>query len=456
MLDRRFDSSITFLFLSLIYFLPMGTQAATPAPVVITNVTVIDGTAAEPAHNLSILINGIHIESVSAQLDIPAGANVLDGEGMVVMPGIIDMHTHPTFEIRTASPRMPFPDPSALPASDKDMKDFIKTRLPGRLELFLERGVTTVISAGGYWPYDISIRDRIKSGELRGPRLLVASPIFTAPGGHPASGICSGKAWCASRLSFETADAESARRGVRRYAAGGVQAIKLVYDSFDKTKLGGPDFKFPRLDLEVVKAIVDEARSAQLPVIAHTKTVDETADITGMGVDALVHSALMENSDFTTSDGRHLPTLVAEHGLTVTTTVRGFYERLLSATGKRRDRMEKNFKLVGPSLEAYRDAGITLMFGTDFDGAGLAPDPGDAVQSEAEALVAAGFSNHEVIRMASGNASMHPMVPDDIGKIKSGMVADILLLNENPLDDISAITRPVVVIKNGQVVIDKR
>ena len=82
MLDRRFDSSITFLFLSLIYFLPMGTQAVTPAPVVITNVTVIDGTAAEPAHNLSILINGIHIESVSAQLHIqtlPAQAQYLGG-----------------------------------------------------------------------------------------------------------------------------------------------------------------------------------------------------------------------------------------------------------------------------------------------------------------------------------------------------------------------------------------
>ncbi len=456
MLERRCNSSIPVLVLSIICFLPLVAQATTAVPLVIRNVTVIDGTSARPVNNLSVLIDGIHIKSVSADLDIPTESNVIDGEGMVLMPGIIDMHTHPTFEIRTANPRMPFPDPSALPASDEEMKDFIETRLPRRLELFLERGVTTVISAGGYWPYDISIRDQIRRGELTGPRLLVASPIFTAPGGHPASGICSGKTWCASRLSFETDDAESAREGVRKYAAGGVQAIKLVYDSFDKTKLGGPNFDFPRLDLEVVKAIVEEAQNAQLPVIVHTKTVDETADILSTGVDALVHSALKENAGFLTSDGRHLPSLIAERGLSVTTTVRGFHERLLSATGKARERMEKNFSLVGPSLEAYRDAGITLMFGTDFDGAGLAPDPGDAVRSEAEALVAAGFSNHEVIQMASGNASMHPMVPGNIGKIKSGMLADILLLNENPLDDISAIARPVLVIKNGEIVFDKR
>jgi len=359
-------------------------------------------------------------------------------------------------DIPMKNPKLPFPDPEAMPSSDADMRDFIETRLPDRLYKFLEGGITTIVSAGSYWPFEIKIRERIALDDLAGPRLLVASPIFTAPGGHPASGICSSKAWCVEKLSYEVDNSSAAREGVRRFAADGAQAIKLVYDSFDKRYFGGPNFDFPRLDKEVMAAIVDEAKAAGLPVIAHTKTVDETADVVRAGVDALVHSALMENAEFTTADGEYLPQLINEHGLSITTTIRSFHERLLSAPPAARARMQGNFDLVGPSLRAYANAGISLMFGTDFDGAGLDPDPADAVRSEARALVAAGFSEIEVIQMATGNAWLHPMVPKALGSIEAGKIADLLILSKDPLDDISAITHPLLVIKAGRIVIDKK
>ena len=65
----------------------------------------------------------------------------------------------------------------------------------------------------------IGIRDDIALGELTGPRLLVASPLFTAPGGHPASGICRGEKRCSGKLAFETADTDSAREAVQRYTS---------------------------------------------------------------------------------------------------------------------------------------------------------------------------------------------------------------------------------------------
>ena len=293
-------------------------------------------------------------------------------------------------------------------------------------------------------------------GELAGPRFLVASPLFTAPGGHPASGICSGETWCSEKLAFETADPEAARGAVRQYASGGVEAIKIVYDSFDKRSLGGPNLEFPRLDKEVMAAIIDEARIVGLPVIAHSKTVDETAELVNAGVDVLVHTALMENTTFTTSDGDYLPELVAENNLPMTTTLRGFYESLENATGEARPQRQRNFDRVGPTLRAHARAGVTIMFGTDFDGVGLDPDPAEAVRSEARALVAAGFSETEVITMATGNASGHPMVPAELGTIAVGNVADLLVLEEDPLQDITAITRPVLVIKAGQIAVDKR
>ena len=424
--------------------------------IIIKNATLIDGTGAAPVVGANIVIKGDYIDSVGAKFNQSEAIVVIDATGLIVMPGLVDMHTHPTFEVRMKNPKLPFPDPDAMPSSDAQMRDFIKMRLPQRLNKFLQGGITTIVSAGSYWPYEIKIRERIAIGDLAGPRMLVSSPIFTAPGGHPASGICSGKKWCVEKLSFEVADAASAREGVRRFAADGAQGIKLVYDSFDKRYFGGPNFDFPRLDKDVMSAIVDEAKAIGLPVIAHTKTVGETVDVVRAGVDALVHSALMENAEFTTADAEYLPALVHAHGLSVTTTIRSFYERLEAAPPGSRVKLQRNFDLVGPSLRAYADAGVPLMFGTDFDGAGLDPDPADAVRSEARALVAAGFTELEVITMATGNAWLHPMVPKALGSIEAGKIADLLILTENPLEDITAITRPLLVMKEGRIVIDKR
>lgn len=449
-------NTFTRVYLLSAFLLAGPSPSAASNTLLITNARLIDGSGAAPLTGVSILVEDKVIKQVASGPVKGGDYQVINADGLTVMPGLVDMHTHPTFEIRSRHPKLPFPEPESLNSSDDMMRDFIDTCLPRRLLRFLQGGITTVISAGGYWPYDLEIRQRIAAGELPGPRLLAASPLFTAPGGHPASGICNGEPWCVSKLSYEAADPASARAGVRRFAAGGVKAIKLVYDSFDKSFLGGPDLRFPRLDETVMAAIIDEAHQAGLPVIAHTKTVDETVVVVRAGVDALVHTALMENQAFTASSGEHLPTLVRDAGLTMTTTVRAFHERLLRAPEAKRAQAQRNFDLVGPTLRAHADAGTLLMFGTDFDGAGMDPDPADAVRSEARALVAAGFSELEVIRMATANAAEHPMVADNLGSIAAGKIADILLLAEDPLEDITAITRPIVVISEGEIVVDRR
>lgn len=432
------------------------TNVCAATDLIVTNATLIDGSGRDPVASVSITITDGEVLQVTQATQGASGTTIIDAEGRFVVPGLVDMHTHPTFEIRARNPKMPFPDPQSMPASDDDMRAFIRERLPVRLQRFLRSGITTVVSAGGYWPFEIDIRNSIEGGELNGPRILVASPLFTAPGGHPGSGICSGASWCVSRLSVEVATEEAARQAVNHFAANGVQAIKLVYDRFDRSVFGGPNLNFPRLSKTVMSAIVDEARRLALPVLAHAKTVDETADVVDLGVDVLVHSAMMENDSFTTSDGRHLPELLSSRNLAVTTTVRAFHERLLAAPEAQRARLQGAFDRVGPSLRAYADAKVVLLFGTDFDGAGLDPDPGDAVRSEASALVAAGFSEMEVIAMATGHAAAHPLVPDRLGIIAPGKIADLLILSDNPLDDVTALTRPLVVVKAGRVVFDRR
>ena len=109
-----------------------------------------------------------------------------------------------------------------------------------------------------------------------------------------------------------------------------------------------------------------------------------------------------------------------------------------------------------PTFHALKDAGVVIVLGTDFAGIGPDPQPGIAVRKEAEALVALGFKEGEVIQMATGNAGRFPLIPGTIGTIVPGSYADLLLLEGDPLKDISALFAPTVVVKEGKIVIDKR
>ena len=112
--------------------------------------------------------------------------------------------------------------------------------------------------------------------------------------------------------------------------------------------------------------------------------------------------------------------------------------------------------MVGPSLKAYQAAGVTLLFGTDFAGVGNPADLRQLILSEINVLRLAGLSNAEVIQAMTGNMAKHPMTPEDIGTIEPGKLADIIIVDDDPLTNIESITYPWVVIKGGQIVVDKR
>ena len=112
--------------------------------------------------------------------------------------------------------------------------------------------------------------------------------------------------------------------------------------------------------------------------------------------------------------------------------------------------------MTGPSLQAHAEAGVVLLFGTDFQGIGTPADPRPLMEAEMRALLASGFSAMDVIRMMTGNSARHPFTPDDYGVIAPGKLADLIVLDGDPLEDLTAATRPVVVVKGGEIVIDKR
>ena len=420
---------------------------AASADLVIRNARLIDGTGAPPVEGATIVVAGERIVSVDGS-GAGAEAAVIDAGGRTVMPGLSELHVHSTVEFWTQGGGGDYPSPDVAITSDADMAEFRAERLADRLLSFLDAGVTTIMDPGGFMPFVVEIRDQVAAGELLGPRMYVSGRLFTAPRGHPASTVCNGNEWCIEHLTCNTDDPETARQCARDLVAGGVDGLKLVYD-------GG--FGAERMTPEVLQAVVDEGHKLGVPVVAHAFRVADVAAVVEAGVDGLVHAATNRRGRLMTASGEHLPELVSQRNIPMTTTVR-FYDPGPESTeqpetAKRSRNIERN---VGPSLQAFAAAGTPLLFGTDFEGIGTPAQPRPLIEAEMRVLLASGFSRMQVIEMMTGQAAKHPFTPDDFGVAAPGMLADLIILDGDPLADLTAATRPAVVIKGGEVVIDKR
>ena len=429
---------------------------ASAADLVITNARLLDGTGGDPVDGVNIVISGERIESVGTA-DVDAdGATVIDAGGKSVMPGLIEAHVHMTVEflVDTSAEGFGYPDPNKMHRSNADIDKFIAERMPRRLQRFLEAGITSIVDPGSFFPWVVQVRDRINAGELAGPRMFVSGRLFAGPNGHPPQTVCHGVEWCIENLTVAYTDEAKVRETVRMLAEGGVDGLKFVYDGN-----GQPDAeeKGIRLRTDLMYAIVDEGHKHGLPVTAHTGTIDETAEAVRAGIDGLVHASNMENGSFETSDGQNLPELLNRFAIPMVPTI-GFADSidLEQAPPEEREWMENYFNTLGPSMRALYDAGVPIVFGTDFEGIGIDPDPRDKVLPELRTLKRIGFSESEILSFIGANAAKHPFTREDIGTIKPGFLADIIIVDEDPLENIETIVRPSVVIKGGEIMVDNR
>ena len=234
------------------------------ADLIITNARVITGTGAV-LDDASVVVTDGRIVSVTSDLTDVQAAREIDATGMTVMPGLIDTHSH----------LFPF---EAI-GSDEEFARWMETELAPLLQAYLESGVTTVMSAGDYFPTIVDVRKRLEDGELIGPRLLVSGPLITAPEGHPAVTVCRDNPWCRRQTVIEVDSREAAREHVRILAEAGVDAIKVVYDGMLGAQIAD----------DVVAAIGEEGDRQGLPLTVHVLNVVDTMTVLDLGVDRFVH-----------------------------------------------------------------------------------------------------------------------------------------------------------------------
>jgi len=404
---------------------------STAQDLLITNARIIDGAGQTIEHG-SVLIADGRIVSVT-QEDIDAlGAVEIDASGMTVMPGLINTHWHVLSGVSPAS-------------SDAAIDQYIEDVVVDLLESLLERGVTTIMSAGDHFPNILELRRKLADGEMRGPRLLAVGPLFTAPDDWPTQ-LCQGNSDCKAKFTAELTSPEQARAKVREVAAAGVDAVKLVYD--DRIV---PDV---RIDDDVVAAIADEARLNDLVLFAHITTADETTlKLVELGVRGLVHPVR-----FRTTASANGAQILRDLQIPVSTTISRSTKEWRELTGQAySEQNETNFSRRLEDIEHLWDGGVVVAFGTDSTTRSSAS--GDAAEgrflAEARALNQI-LSNAEVVTTLTRNAAVYLGLGDELGTLESGKIADVILIDGDPLTEISDLTSVEVVIQGGRVVVDNR
>ena len=394
----------------------------------LTGATVLAGEGLEPRARSTILIrDGIIIRIGNADdVGIPPEATVLDLSGYTVLPGLIDLHVHlgsPEMKVRQK------PGPMMLA---KLIVDWVRC-FPGRRRAFLNHGVTTVRSVGDDHEWVVKFRRRIRNGELEGPRLFVAGPLFTTRGGHPVATLRVEARSGGVRVP-DTPD--EARNAVRKLAGGdeGVDLIKIVQER------GRRDKPLEPIRPDVLRAIVAEAHCHGLPVTAHWGTREDLDDVLAAGVDGLEHfepRGVLEGSPGDTLD------VLVQRGLPIAPTLTVMDVVIPPQI------MRQLCRRVGE----YHAAGGRVVVGTD---AGMPGVPfGAGVHRELEILVESGLTPQQALQGATSEAAK-VLRSDQIGVIAAERAADLVAVAGDPLQDIMAVRNVVMVFRDGRLVVDRR
>lgn len=244
-------------------------------------------------YKATVITQGNRIKYAGLETGYPEDAEVFDLHGLTIMPGLIDCHLH------LGGLMVEKPGRAIGKVSFIDMISYFWDYLRNyayRRQLAIENGVTTIRSAGDHYPHIIRLRDKIAAGKLSGPRIIASGPMITAPGGHPASTIYKGNRYIIENAARQIANVESGREEVRKLAEGGVDCIKAIYSDLNPMDT---NHRVPKLSLNVLEAIADEAHQHNLRLMVHTRSPGETRDSLKAGADSIEYG-LLPGTDSTT------------------------------------------------------------------------------------------------------------------------------------------------------------
>jgi enamidase len=386
---------------------------------------------------MAIILDGNRIKNVGLVTSYPDNTNVVDLRGLTVMPGLIDCHLH------LGGLTVDKPGKAIGKVSLKDMASFFfdySRNYAHRRWLAIENGVTTIRSAGDHYPHIIRLRDKIAAGKLSGPRIFAPGPTITAPGGHPAGTIYKGNRYIIKNATRQIAEVSSAREEVRRLVEGGVDCIKAIYSDINPMDI---THKVPRLSLDVLEVLADEAHQYNLRLMVHTGSPKETMDAIKAGADSIEHG-ILPGADSTEFED-DLVKMMLDRGT--------YFVPTLAIAWAYKETYPAVFSDLKRAVKILHSAGVNMAAGTDSGTPGVVI--GKGLHKELELMVEAGISPMEAIMAGTRNAADNLGKTNELGTIEPGKLADIIAVSGDPLKDIRDTREIKLVIKDGKILVNK-
>ncbi|MGY1495700.1 amidohydrolase family protein [Streptomyces sp. QTS52] len=370
----------------------------------------------------AILVEDATIAAVGprAQLADAAGTDQthLAFPDATVVPGLIDAHVHLVFDGGT--------DPVAsLSAADDDQ---LLADMRRRADQLVSSGVTTVRDLGDRNYLALRLGEEIDRGRKPGPRIVSAGIPLTSPGGH------------CHFLGGEVSGEAAVRDLVRRNLAQGAGVIKVMASGGGLTK-DGPESWQSQLSANELRALVDEAHQAGVPVAAHAHGADGIAAVVDAGVDTVEHCTWMTEDGFGLR--QDVMKKIIDQGIAVCPATSPHWQMVPRVFG------EERAKVLFGQVQEMAEAGVRLIAGTD---AGVQRTGFDRSLAGALPFYAhLGIPNDQIVDMATVHAADALGLGDSTGRIASGFRADLLVVDGDPLADLDALTEIRAVIAAGRV-----
>jgi len=429
------------------------TDKAPDFNLIISNVNLIDGTGSDIKNHVNVYIKDSKISRIDTiETKFDTATNVIDGEGKYLIPGLFDSHAH----------------------TELYRKDF---------EKFIHFGVTSIFMPGGSKAsndYYRAMRTLAKQNSIPAPRVYHTSQHFTMEGRHPVKTYPEGN-WVEGKTVYYLRDTLQIAQIVDKVANDTIQGIKLTIEE-------GPTPPFvSRMPQEFVDKVASEARKHGLPVFVHVSDNEELRMALKAGISNIIH---FTGVDIDIEKEQQLTDSIVQANVSWVSTLmldkKGVYplhpqwaEAIEALNVYSKDelamlkdsaavaRAEAYFKMTAdfyqletPSfkgiiipqvrtIKGFYDRGVNMVLGTDTGNTFIFP--GYSLHEEMQLMQLGGMAPVDIIKMGTLNAAKMLEVTDQLGSIEVGKFADMVLLDENPLESISNTLKINSVFKNGKM-----
>ncbi len=399
---------------------------AAAATYVLKPARVFDGDAMHDGW--AVVVRGQRIEAAgpASAMAVPPGAETVELPGTTLMPGLIEAHSHVLLHA--------YNETSWNDQVLKEAESLRIARAVNHLRATLESGYTTIRDLGteGAGYADVGLKQAVNQGIIPGPRMIITTRAIVATGTYAPKGFSPN--WSIPQ-GAEEADGQSLVRVVREQAGRGADWIK-VYGDY---RAGPNGEAMPTFSQEEMNLIVQTAASIGRPVVVHASTPE------GMRRAVLAGARTIDHGDGGTAE---IFKLMVEKGVALCPTLAaGDATSQYGGWKKGIDPEPANIRRKRDSFKVALAAGVTIAAGSDV---GVFPH-GESAR-ELELIVAYGITPLSTLRSATSVNARVMAMENQVGRVAAGLLADLIAVQGDPAEDISATRRVTFVMKGGTVV----